>query len=82
MQKRVREFLNSKESLAKTYLSRGSGLEAAHAYSSLVDRFVRSLFLEAGFRERTKESGQEPLAVAALGGYEGENSVFIPTLIS
>ena len=69
MQDRVREFLNSRESLTKTYLTQGSGLEAAHAYSNLMDRFVRALFLEAGFRERIKESGQEPLAVVALGGY-------------
>ncbi|MCJ7683332.1 MAG: hypothetical protein MUO68_03470, partial [Desulfobacteraceae bacterium] len=61
--------MNSRESLTRTSLTRGSGLEAAHAYSNLMDRFVRSLFLEAGFRERIKESGQEPLAVVALGGY-------------
>ncbi len=61
--------MNSRESLAKTYLTQGSGLEAAHAYSNLMDRFVRSLFLGAGFNERIKESGQEPLAVVALGGY-------------
>lgn len=61
--------MNSRESLTKTYLTQGSGLEAAHAYSNLMDRFVRALFLDAGFRERIKESGQEPLAVVALGGY-------------
>ena len=34
-----------------------------------MDRFVRALFLGAGFRERLEESGQEPLTVVALGGY-------------
>ncbi len=68
--------MNSRESLAKTYLTQGSGLEAAHAYSNLMDRFVRSLFLGAGFRERIEESGQEPLAVAALGGYGRQELCF------
>jgi len=76
MQDRVREFLNSRESLTKTYLTQGSGLEAAHAYSNLMDRFVRALFLEAGFRERIKESGQEPLAVVALGGIWKARTLF------
>lgn len=34
-----------------------------------MDRFIRSLFLEARFKEMTKHTGQHALALVALGGY-------------
>lgn len=65
----VQDFLNSKESLAQEDLRRYSGLRLTRRYADLMDGFVRSLFHQAGFRERITEAEQDTLAVVALGGY-------------
>jgi len=53
----------------KEELDRLSGQEAVRRYADLMDGFVRSLFLEAGFRENGSEEADGGLTVMALGGY-------------
>ncbi len=68
-QKIVADFLNSRESFIRTELKHSSGREAARRYADVMDRFVRSLFLEAGFKEHSSEKDEGGLTVMALGGY-------------
>jgi [protein-PII] uridylyltransferase len=41
----------------------------ARTYTDLMDRFIRSLFLGAGFREKIRESQGDGLTVVGLGSY-------------
>jgi [protein-PII] uridylyltransferase len=65
----VGDFLALREVFVKEELDRLSGQEAARRYADLMDGFVRSLFLEAGFRENGGEEADGGLTVMALGGY-------------
>ena len=38
---------------------RGFGFLTTRSYTDLMDRFIRSLFLQAGFKERAKEILEE-----------------------
>jgi [protein-PII] uridylyltransferase len=68
-QKIVSDFLDARESFIQTEFKRCSGQEAVRGYADLMDRFVRSLFFEAGFRESGGEETDGGLIVMALGGY-------------
>ncbi|MEE9421305.1 MAG: hypothetical protein V3W43_17645, partial [Desulfatiglandaceae bacterium] len=68
-QKIVRNFLVSRETIIKEEVWRDSGLRTTRRYADLMDRFIRSLFLEAKFQERARGANQDALAVVALGGY-------------
>lgn len=65
----VRNFLVSRETIIKEEVWRDSGLRTTRRYADLMDRFIRSLFLEAKFQERARGANQDALAVVALGGY-------------
>ncbi|MBW1782339.1 MAG: [protein-PII] uridylyltransferase [Deltaproteobacteria bacterium] len=70
-QKIVADFLDKRESFIQSELKQCHGRETARRYAELMDRFVRSLFLEAGFTEHS--SGEDGgLTVMALGGYGRE----------
>jgi len=65
----VEGFLQSRESLIQQDLKRDSGSLITRKYTGLMDRFIGSLFLEAGFRQKVKELQEERLVLVALGSY-------------
>ncbi|NNG08290.1 MAG: [protein-PII] uridylyltransferase, partial [Desulfobacteraceae bacterium] len=65
----VEGFLESRESLIQQDLKQDSGSLITRKYTGLVDRFIRSLFLQAGFRQKVKELQEERIALVALGSY-------------
>jgi [protein-PII] uridylyltransferase len=65
----VEGFLESRESFIQQDLKRDSGSLMTRKYTGLMDRFIRSLFLEAGFRQKVKEFQEERLVLVALGSY-------------
>ena len=67
--KRVQVFLSEKEALAAKGLLTETGLRFSHQYAELMDRFIRDLFIAAGFRQGNKPDRESTLAVVALGGY-------------
>ena len=67
--KRVQAFLSEKEALAAKGLLSETGLRFSHQYTDLVDRFIRDLFLTAGFRQSNRPESDNVLAMVALGGY-------------
>jgi len=65
----VRNFLESRKSLIEKKLKQDSGLRITRRYTDLMDRFIGSLFLAAGFNENAKEIKEERIALVALGSY-------------
>ncbi|MBW1803289.1 MAG: HD domain-containing protein, partial [Deltaproteobacteria bacterium] len=65
----VGDFLQSKHSLSRIDFRKGSGLSIARRYTDLMDRFLLSLFLHAGFDKRAGEIPEGRLSVVALGSY-------------
>ncbi|MBC8462005.1 MAG: hypothetical protein H8D67_28880, partial [Deltaproteobacteria bacterium] len=65
----IKDFLESRDSFIQKGLRRESGFRMANRYTDLMDRFVRSLFFEAGFRETITSDQKDCLAVVALGSY-------------
>ncbi|MFH1950644.1 MAG: [protein-PII] uridylyltransferase [Pseudomonadota bacterium] len=65
----VADFLESRESLIRGELKHSSGIRSTYRYANLMDRFVRSLFFSAGFRQNDSKADDEAMAVIALGGY-------------
>lgn len=65
----IKDFLASRTSLIQNGLTSRSGLRATHRYADLMDRFIRALFLDAGLRDRIRDSQNNELAVIALGSY-------------
>ena len=65
----IKDFLDSKEALFRNGLKAGSGLRATHRYARIMDRFIRTLFLEAGLRDKLRDSHNHEMAVIALGSY-------------
>lgn len=63
----VSDFLDTRKDFVQTEMPYRSGREAVRIYADLMDEFVRSLFVEAGYREPVE--GEETLTVMALGGY-------------
>ncbi|MBT3256746.1 MAG: [protein-PII] uridylyltransferase [Deltaproteobacteria bacterium] len=68
-QKRVQVFLSEREALVAEGFSSETGLRFSHQYADLMDRFIRDLFLTAGFRQSNRPESDNALAVVALGGY-------------
>ena len=64
-----KDFLDSKEDLIQNGLKTGSGLRATHRYARIMDRFIRTLFIEAGFRDKLRDSHNHEMAIIALGSY-------------
>jgi len=65
----VSDFLASREAFIENDLNRLSGQEAVRTYADLMDRFIRSLFVQAGFKESGGPEEEDGLTVLALGGY-------------
>ena len=65
----INDFLESRDSFIQKGLRRESGFRMTNRYTDLLDRFVRSLFFEAGFRESMMGDHKDCLAVVALGSY-------------
>ncbi|MFH1241707.1 MAG: [protein-PII] uridylyltransferase [Pseudomonadota bacterium] len=65
----VRDFLESRERLIQEEVGRYSGIHTTRKYSDLMDRFIKALFFEAGFKKKTRGGDPDALAVMALGGY-------------
>ena len=65
----IKDFLESRDSFIQKGLRRESGFRMTNRYTDLMDRFVRSLFFEAGFRETMTGDQKDCLAVVALGSY-------------
>ncbi|MEW6665697.1 MAG: [protein-PII] uridylyltransferase [Thermodesulfobacteriota bacterium] len=65
----AQSFLEARNALIHKDLQRHSGFLTARTYTRLMDRFIRALFLEAGFRDRAREILEEGFAIVALGSY-------------
>ncbi|MFC1883742.1 [protein-PII] uridylyltransferase [Thermodesulfobacteriota bacterium] len=65
----INEFLESRETQIQESLKQSSGLRTTRRYADLMDQFVRSVFLTAGFKEQIKDSRGRSLVVLALGSY-------------
>ena len=61
----VQSFLESRETLIEKDLKQASGIRTTHRYADLMDRFIRSLFLEAGLRGRIKTDREDAFALIA-----------------
>jgi len=68
-QELIHSFLQSKRDLILEFLKQKSGLRISHKYADLMDQFIRSLFLSAGFTKKIKGTGDNGLAIMALGSY-------------
>jgi [protein-PII] uridylyltransferase len=68
-QELVEDFLESRESLIQQDLKEDSGPRITRKYTGLMDRFIRSLFLQAGFGGKLKEIKEERIVLVALGSY-------------
>ena len=68
-QQSARSFLDARNALIHKDLERHSGFLTARTYTHLMDRFIRALFLEAGFKDRAREILEEGVAIVALGSY-------------
>jgi len=65
----VQDFLDSRNTLIKKELAQSSGFLITRRYADLMDRFIRSLFLEAAFSDKAEEIHEGSVALAALGSY-------------
>jgi [protein-PII] uridylyltransferase len=65
----VEEFMEAREALIQKDLIQSSGFLAARRYTDLMDRFILTLFLAAGLKEKAKEISEERIAIVALGSY-------------
>jgi [protein-PII] uridylyltransferase len=65
----VQEFMEAREALIQKDLIQSSGFLAARRYADLMDRFILTLFLAAGLKEKAREIFEERIAIAALGSY-------------
>ena len=65
----VQSFLESRKALIEKDLKRVSGIRTTHRYADLMDRFIRSLFFEAGLRDKIRADRKDVFALIALGGY-------------
>jgi [protein-PII] uridylyltransferase len=65
----VQDFVEVKHALIHKGLNQSSGFLGTRKYADLMDRFIRSLFLAAGIKERAREIAEERIALAALGSY-------------
>ena len=69
-EKIVQSFFASRNKLIQEDLEEDSGIRTTHRYADLMDRFIRSMFLRAGFRDRIREFQRDgQLAILALGSY-------------
>ncbi len=50
-------------------LKQASGIRTTHRYADLMDGFIRSLFFEAGLRDKIRADRKDVFAVIALGSY-------------
>lgn len=64
----VKGFLESRKTLFSN-LRRNSGFRVTRRYADLMDLFIRSLFIEAGFTDTIRGPGEGAVAVVALGSY-------------
>src|SRR4030066_1576382 len=67
LQSILHDFLEARENLIQKDLVQDSGFLTTRRYADLMDRFVRSLFLEAGFKEKAGEILDERITLVALG---------------
>jgi [protein-PII] uridylyltransferase len=65
----VESFLESRRDLIEKDLKKSSGFRTTYRYADLTDRFIRSLFLEAGLADKIREGRKDVFAVMALGSY-------------
>ena len=65
----MQDFLESREALIRENLRQESGGRTARKYADLMDRLVRALFIEAGFRDKVSAAQRDDLIVLALGSY-------------
>jgi [protein-PII] uridylyltransferase len=68
-QQAVQQFLHARNELVQRDLTRISGFLMTRKYTLLMDRFLRALFLKAGFGAETSEHPEDGVAVVALGSY-------------
>ncbi len=68
-QRIVQNFLESRKALIEKDLNQASGIRTTHRYADLMDRFIRSLFFDAGLREKIRADRKDVFAVIALGSY-------------
>jgi [protein-PII] uridylyltransferase len=65
----VQSFLESRKALIEKDLKQASGMRTTHRYADLMDRFIRSLFFEAGLRDKIRADRKDVFTVIALGSY-------------
>jgi [protein-PII] uridylyltransferase len=65
----VQEFMEARDALIQKDLIQSSGFLAARRYADLMDRFILTLFLASGLKEKAREIFEERIAIAALGSY-------------
>ncbi|MBW2343024.1 MAG: [protein-PII] uridylyltransferase [Deltaproteobacteria bacterium] len=65
----VQSFLESRKALLENDFKQASGIRTTHRYADLMDRFIRSLFFEAGLRDKIRADRKDVFALIALGGY-------------
>lgn len=68
-QELIHSFVESRKSLILEVLKQKSGFRISRKYADLMDQFIRSLFVSAGFKKRIRDVGENSLAVTALGSY-------------
>ncbi|MGE5839433.1 MAG: DUF294 nucleotidyltransferase-like domain-containing protein, partial [Deltaproteobacteria bacterium] len=61
--------MDSRNTLIKKEFAQSSGFLIARRYADLMDRFIRSLFLETTFSDKAGEIHEGSMALAALGSY-------------
>jgi len=65
----IGDFLVSRKDLFERGLERGSGLSVTRRYTTLMDRFIHTLFREAASGRGVEEAREGRLAIVALGSY-------------
>jgi len=65
----VQRFLELRKTLIPTNLKYNSGSRATRKYTDLMDQFIHSLFVDAGFRDKLRTARKDCMAVVALGSY-------------
>jgi [protein-PII] uridylyltransferase len=68
-QELIRSFVESRKGLILDSLKQTPGYRTSRKYADLMDQFIRSLFLSAGFTKRIRDAREDGITVVALGSY-------------